>query len=196
MPRGSRVLKNLRRRIFNNNCMTTKEFLLAGCLIFFAVAGRLLPHLPDATPLTAVILASALYLRPQAAFLVPLSAVLLSDLMLGFYDLPLMATVYGSWALIGAMSLLARRYPGARSAALVTLSASTLFFFTTNTAVWAFSPWYPHTFAGLLQCLELGLPFWRNMLLGDAIYVPVLLGAFSALRVPFFRGKVRVSYAN
>src|SRR6476620_10729261 len=71
--------------------------LLAAILL--AAALRLVPHPPNFTPIGAMALFSAAYLgRRTLAFVAPLGALLLSDLVLGFYHG--MATVYASVALI------------------------------------------------------------------------------------------------
>ncbi len=162
--------------------MHKKELLIGAGLVALAVAGRLLPHLPDATPLTAITLASAVYLGGRWALMTPLLVVFVSDLFLGFYDWRIMASVYGSWLVIGFLGFMLERYPGALSIAALTLGSSLLFFLITNFAVWAFSPWYPKDLAGLLYCYEMGLPFLRNMMLGDLLYTPLLLGMLGVVR--------------
>jgi hypothetical protein len=57
------------------------------------------------------------------------------------------------------------------------LSSSIGFFALTNAAVWAFSPWYEKSLAGLLYCYTLALPFFKTMLYGDLVYGFVLLVA-------------------
>ncbi len=168
--------------------MHKKELLIAAGLVALAFAGRLLPHLPDATPLTAVTLASAVYLGRRWALMTPLLVVFVSDLFLGFYDWRIMASVYGSWLVIGFLGFMLERYPGVLSIAALTLGSSLLFFVITNFAVWAFSPWYPKDLAGLLYCYEMGLPFLRNMMLGDLLYTPLLLGMLGVVR-GFIRAK-------
>ena len=162
--------------------MKWSDYILVACLVALAVAGRLLPHLPDATPLTAVTLASVAYLGKRFALAVPLIAIFLSDLVIGFYDWRVMASVYGSWLLIGLVSTVIKKYPGVLPVAAATVASSVLFFIVTNFAVWAFSPWYPKDLSGLLYCYGMGLPFLRNMMLGDLLYTPALLGMLGVVR--------------
>ena len=64
-----------------------------------AAALRLVPHPPNFSPIDAMALFSGAYLgRRLLAFVAPLGALLLSDLVLGFYHGQ--ATVYFSVALI------------------------------------------------------------------------------------------------
>jgi hypothetical protein len=156
--------------------------LIALSLIACAVVIRLVPHLPNATPLTALAFAGGLYLGRMWALALPLGALILSDLALGMYDWKLMASVYGSFALIGLLTWLVRKKKQILPVGLSIVGSSLLFFFITNTAVWAFSPWYEKSIAGLLLSLELGIPFLRNMLVGDLFYCGLVIGAFEAVR--------------
>lgn len=58
---------------------------------------------------------------------------------------------------------------------------ATLFFLLTNFLIWAFGSEaiYPYTLGGLIECYTLAIPFYRNSLIGVAIYVPVLTGLMS-----------------
>ena len=158
--------------------MQYKNILVALGLILFALVVRLVFHLPDATPITAIALVSGFYLGRSWAVIVPLVALFLSDLLIGFYDWRVMLSVYGSFALIGALSYILKKYPTVLTGLALTATSSLLFFIVTNFAVWAFSPWYAKSLEGLLYCYTLGLPFYRNMFLGDALYTPLLFGVF------------------
>ncbi len=162
-------------------------------LVAFAIFVRLAFHLPNATPITALALVSSLYIGRRWAVIVPLVALFLSDLLIGFYDWRVMLAVYGSFASIGVASMLLRKYPTKLVGAGLTLGSSLFFFLTTNFAVWAFSPWYAKSVAGLLYCYTLGLPFYRDMVLGDMIYVPLLMGVFAYGHVaaPYLRATRR-----
>jgi uncharacterized protein DUF6580 len=50
------------------------------------------------------------------------------------------------------------------------------FFGVTNFGVWAFGSLFPKTAAGLLACYVAAIPFFKNTLVGDAIYTAVLFG--------------------
>ena len=147
-------------------------------LILLAIAGRFFPHPANATPIAAVAIFSGLYLRRRLGIIVPLAAMLLSDAIIGFYSLPIMLSVYGSFVLVGFMGLCARTHKNAFTIGAVTISSSTLFFLVTNWAVWQFGTMYMHTFAGLLESYSAGLPFWRSMLAGDVVYTTLLVGSY------------------
>ena len=156
--------------------------------IVAAAALRLVPHPPNFTPIGAMALFSgAMFGRRLIAFAAPLGALLLSDLVLGFYHGQ--ATVYFSVALVvmigmgvlGRISLL--RVVGAA------LASSVLFFVITNFGMWLFSGFYPRTMAGLEACYVAAIPFFQNTVAGDLFYAGLLFGGFALLEraVPALR---------
>jgi hypothetical protein len=128
---------------------------------------RVVPHPPNFAPIGAMALFGGAALPGAWAFAVPLAAVLLSDLVLGFYAVWLW--VYASFALIVVvgMTLRARRTPLRIAAAA--LASSVLFFVLTNFGEWL-GPLYPHTAAGLRSDFIAAIPFFRNTALSDIIY--------------------------
>lgn len=147
-------------------------------LVVFGVLARLIPHAPNMTPIAAIAFTSSLYLGKRWAVILPLAALFLSDIFIGFYDWRIMLSVYGSFALVGGMSWIAEKYRSPLPVGLSVVGVSLLFFFITNGAVWLFSPWYEKSIAGLLYAYELGLPFLRNMFIGDVIYTAILVAVF------------------
>ena len=147
-------------------------------LIFFGILMRLLPHAPNATPITAIAFVSSMYLGKRWSIILPCAALLLSDTIIGFYDWKIMLSVYGSFALIGCLSWICRKHRSLFPVGASLIGASLLFFLITNGAVWLFSPWYEKSISGLLYSYELGLPFLRNMLIGDLVYTITLVGIF------------------
>ena len=148
------------------------------CAIFAAAALRLVPHPPNFSPIDAMALFSGAYLgRRSIAFIAPLAALLLSDLVLGFYHG--MATVYATVALIVVIGwwLSARRTPLRVGAAAV--ASSITFFVITNFGMWLFSGFYPLTVGGLAACYTAAIPFFQNTAAGDLFYTVLLFGGFA-----------------
>lgn len=166
------------------------KVLAIASLVGIGIAGRLIPHLPNATPMTAITLAAAKHVGGASALLIPLGVMLISDAVIGFYDWRILISVYASFGLISALSILARKYPQRVPTELVLISSSLLFFLVTNFTVWLFSPWYAKSIEGLLYAYTLGLPFLRNMLLGDIVYAFALLGAFAVVGALHTRTRV------
>jgi hypothetical protein len=175
------------------------RFLLLLGMTAAAAASRVLPHPPNVTPIAAVaLLGGARFADRRAAFVVPLGAMLASDLVLGMlhrnlglvFD-PMLLVIYGCFATTVCLGFLLRRHRGVLPIAAATLAASILFFVASNLGVWALGTLYPRTRTGLLECFVAALPFFRNTVLGDAMYAVALFGGlalaergFPALRDP------------
>jgi len=167
-----------------------------GTLIFIvlaAAATRLLPHPPNVTAMTALALfGSAHFSDRRLAIGVPLAALLVSDIALGFFwqwDFRAvqghMWVQYASFLAIVGMGFLLRESRSVARVGAVALSASVLFFVVTNFGEWAFQPWYPKTAAGLAASYVAGIPFFRNMLVGDLAYTALMFGGFALLERRF-----------
>jgi len=161
-------------------------------LILMALAGRLVPHPDNFTPVLAVALFGGAMLPGRAAFAVPLTALFLSDLALGNPFGWMTAVVYGAFlasAGIGRWLRARRTWP---RTALAAVGGSLLFYAVTNFAVWALpgghAPLYPPTLQGLAECYWAGLPFLRNGLAGDLFWTVVLFGAFDLVGTRARRG--------
>lgn len=149
-------------------------------MIAAAVASRLIPHPWNLTSMAATALFAGAYLEDRRlAFLIPLAALLVSDLALGFYRG--MAVVYLSFALIVGLGLWLRTRRRPLPIAGATLAGSLLFFGLSNFGVWAFGGLYPQTGAGLAACFAAALPFLRGTLEGDGLYSLILFGGFALL---------------
>jgi hypothetical protein len=146
--------------------------------ILAAAALRLVPHPFNFTPVGAMALFSGAYLGRRAlAFVAPLGALLLSDLVLGFYHG--MATVYVSTALIAVLGMVALQHRSAVRVGAAAIAGSLLFFVLTNFGMWWFSGFYPHTLAGIEACYVAAIPFFQNTLAGDLFYAGLLFGGFA-----------------
>jgi hypothetical protein len=153
-------------------------------VILAASLSRLLPHPPNMTSVAAVALFGGAYFSDRRlAFLVPLAALFLSDLFLGFYGH--MEVQYLSFALIVCIGLWLEKDRSVLKIAAAALASSVLFFLLTNFGVWAFASLYPRTLAGLMDCYIAAIPFFRNTLQGDLLYTAILFGGFALLERRF-----------
>jgi hypothetical protein len=159
------------------------DLLLALALVGLCVAARLLPHLSNFSPVAAAALfAGAMIGRRSLALLVPVAAMLVGDLTLGFYEGRVMAVVYAALALPALIGMLARHHRPWLIAIGGALTASLIFYVTTNLAVWAFGGLYSFDFAGLVQCYIAALPFLKYTVAGDLFWSVALFGGASLLR--------------
>ncbi len=160
-------------------------------LIVLAVLSRFwLVEWPNFKPVAAVAIFAGFLLGSRWwVWLVPLSILLLSDAFIGFYQWPIMVSVYGSMFLaVGVGMLLARKFrsqggrPWTCLAGITagSMAVSLLFFLSTNASV-VVAGWYPFTWAGLMQSYQAGLPFLRFALIGDLLFTAGLFGAHFAI---------------
>ncbi len=166
------------------------NILFALVLILFAAFSRLIPHAPNFTPLISTALFAGAYLQKRFAFLVPLAALLTSDLVIGFYDFGSMAFVYGSFLLIAAIGLTMNSKVSAARIAGLSLVGAVLFFVVTNFGVWLLpNSMYPKTLAGLVECYIMAIPFFGNTVLSTLVYSAVMFGAYEAAEKFVFKVK-------
>ncbi len=161
-------------------------------LIFAVALFRLIPHWPNFTPVAALALfGAATFDRKWLGLVAPLTAMLLSDVLLGFHGS--MGAVYISFALTWLLGFYAlSRQPSAGRLATVSVVSSVLFFLITNFAVWYGSAdFYPQTVQGLMACYVAGLAFYNgqsfglNGLVGDLFFTGLLFGGYTLLQLRF-----------
>ncbi len=152
-------------------------------LIGIGVVTRLLPHAPGFLPVAASALFAGRMLRiPALAIVVPVAAMALSGLLLGFEDWRVLLVVYAAISLPAVAGILTRRWNGIAATGAVMVACSLVFFAASNLAVWAFSGMYSLDLAGLTQCYALALPFLQNTVAGDLFWSAVLFGGAFAIR--------------
>ncbi|MDR4987356.1 MAG: DUF6580 family putative transport protein [Bacteroidales bacterium] len=155
----------------------TPRLLVITGIIIFAALMRLVPHYPNFTPVAAAALfGGAHFGKRLSAFLIPLAALFISDLFLGFHHL--MLPVYLSFALVVLLGTLMRNNIRIPYILGGSIAGSVLFFLITNAAVWLAVPVYPNTFQGLMTSYTMAIPFFHTSLLGDLFYNTVFFGGF------------------
>ena len=154
-----------------------KKTLFAVLLIALAAVSRILPHPANVAPITALALFGGVHFGRRYSFLIPIGAMVLSDAVLGYsWD---SLWVYGSFLAIAGIGLWLRSHRNIGAILGCSLAGSILFFIVTNFGVWVFSTvTYPHTLAGLAACYVAAIPFFRNTVIGDLVYVTSLFGVF------------------
>jgi len=161
--------------------MTFKRAVLA-IIILMAAFSRLLPHPPNFTPIMAMGLLGGVYFKNrQFAVIVPLLAMLVSDVVLGFHGT--LIWVYSSIVIISLCASMLK--PKLMQLGVASLASSLFFFIVTNFGVWVTSAFYPKTMAGLATCYAAGIPFLQNAVVGDLMYVGILFGAFELSKRSF-----------
>lgn len=148
---------------------------------------RVLPHPMNFTPvMAAALFAGAKFDDTRMAFLLPLLAMLLSDLVIGFHAT--MPFVYAGMALAVVLGMLIRRRRGFAPTASATLAGSLGFFALTNFGAWVYSPeLYSRDWAGLAAAYIAAIPFYQNSLLSDAVFTALLFGGWALAERTFPR---------
>lgn len=166
--------------------LTKKSLAAIAGLIALAVIWRLVNHeyglAYNLELVTAVSVIAVLRFGWKAGIVVPLATMAVSDAILG--TSPIIIFTWSSFALIGLAAVILRRLEGRRqilNGAGFALVSSTFFFLATNFGVWA-QGYYPPTLDGLLLSYEMGIPFYRNMLIGNLILVPAAVAAWQFVR--------------
>ena len=149
-------------------------------MVASAILIRLLPHLPNFTPVGAIALFAGIYLAQKTkwALLLPVAVMFLTDIFIGTYDIKLMAVVYMSFVAYVGIGWVVGKKKKITTVVLGTFTGALTFFLVTNFAVWAFYPHYPATFEGLMMSYTMALPFFKYGLLGDLFFVAVFIGSY------------------
>ena len=161
----------------------TKENLLSFFYISIILAlGRLIPHPPNFTPiLAAAIVAPYIINNKWVSIAVPLTAMLIADLFIGFH--PYILWVYGAIALSTLFSFALKKFGRMYiQLGFMAVLSSLIFFVVTNFAVWLVWDFYPKTFDGLILCYAAGLPFLRNTLMSTILYTGFFVLLIDVLR--------------
>lgn len=172
---------------------TIRDLSVFLLLVAIGVAGRWgQPEWCFTPTAAATIFAGWYFARIGVAALVPVAILGISDVILESYNsVVVMAATYLSMTV---PVLLGRwlRYSGGAAKSIARLAfcgllPATLFWIVTNFAVWAFESDYEKSFAGLLHCYWMAVPFFRWMLAGDVFYLAVLTSCAALAGMPVVR---------
>lgn len=174
--------------------MNKKRFLVLSSFILIAALSRIVPHPYNFAPIGAMSIFGAAYFTDKKfAFLLPLVAMFISDLLVNnllfssFYGSFMLFTpgfwwIYGSIALIVLAGIFILKKVNTKTVIAGSLSASIIFFLVTNFGAWIGNPIYPQGLEGLLMSYSAGIPFFHYTVLGDLVYSGVMFGAFEYAR--------------
>jgi len=163
-----------------NNTMV----LSAGLLIMSAAFTRLFPHYPNFAAIGAIaVFAGSTIKDKKLAFLLPLAAMLLSDICLqlftsvkGFYGTS-QYFVYAAFVIVTALATLMQKRTVA-NIALAAVWSGVIFFVISNFGDWLSSDFYPKTMAGLGACFGAAIPFYKNELFGNFLLNSIMGNSF------------------
>lgn len=173
------------------------RFSVLTALILICAFSRIIPHMPNFSPLGAIGLFGAAYFTKKwQAFLIPIAATWFSDLFInniiygqyyteftwfyeGFY------WQYGSYLIITLVSVFILNKINTKRMVLGALTSTAIFFLISNFGCWIGSKTYPQNISGLITCYAAGIPFLKGTLLGDLFYSGILFGTFALAQYKF-----------
>lgn len=170
--------------------MNKKRFFVLTGFILIAAVSRIIPHPYNFAPIGAMSIFGAAYFADKKfAFLVPLFAMFISDLLVNnlifssFYGgftlfTPGFWWMYGAIGVIVLAGIFILKKVNLKTVVAGSLSASIIFFLVTNFGAWLGSPMYPQGLDGLIMSYGAGIPFFHYTVLGDLFYSGVMFGAF------------------
>ena len=150
----------------------TSKVSLAACILFAAAvlyrlilgfAGNHAGFLNNFSPLAAVALCGGIYLPRRLAFVIPLAALFVSDLVLNWHYGYSMVSVemisrYLALAASVGIGLCLRDRARLTTVLPASILGSFIFYVLTNTSSWITWPGYAKTLSGWVQALTTGIP--------------------------------------
>ncbi len=166
--------------------------IILGVMVRFALVTYV--DMPNLEIITALALISGAYLGGIYGIAVPLLTIFLSDLVIG--NNYIFIFTWTAFALIGLYGYLCSKKirashgtmnsreksgDGIKNSVHLAIIASVFFYLFTNFGWWLMSGTYEYSIRGLLECYYMGLPFFRNNLIGNLIFVPLAMTLFSKI---------------
>ena len=151
--------------------------VLTAIIFCLALLNIYFHEIPNFSPIAATALFAGAFIKDRKlAFAIPIAAIIISDIFIGFHSM--IWAVYLSFFLIVLLGLNMKKV-NTRNVLGFSILGSLLFFLITNFAVWAQGSFYPSSFSGLMECYYMGIPFFKNTIIGDVCFNAILFSAFS-----------------
>lgn len=161
----------------------SSRFIVLTLLVIAAALTRALPYLiPHIWNFTAIgalaIFAGAQFNDRRLAFIMPLAAMAISDLFIGNgFSL----LVYTGFVAMVACGFLIRNKVNLSNVVLASFISAAVFFLITNFSFFYATTLYPRNLSGIMASYAAGLPFFRNMLIGNLAFSAVLFSSLYLL---------------
>lgn len=161
-------------------------------LTVLSALGRLIPHVPNVTPLGASCLFAGSRIGGYLSYLLPLVVMIATDPIVGAAGGARSGYSYSSLMVYACFMInvwigrrLVRQMTPARVGGAAFL-CSFQFYVLTDLAVWfrlsgATNHFYARSLSGLLECYAAALPFWGRTLAGDLFFSGAIFGMYALL---------------
>lgn len=160
-----------------NNDIVKFKIASAILLVSLGVIGRFFlvsfAGMPNFEIISALSLMAGIYLGGYFAFFVPLTMIVISDAVIG--NTNILVFTWTAFMLIGSIGLIYRSSYGCAkisSSPKLAILISLFFFIYTNFGWWIMSGMYEYSIDGLMRCFISAIPFFRNQLASNLIFVP------------------------
>lgn len=163
----------------------TSSIIIASLLVVIAAVSRVILYPHNFSPVIGMaIFAGAVIKDKRLAFILPLAAMLLSDIMFEVFNI---APGFWGWGQLIGYSILAlitafaftMKNINVLNVVGYSVASSLIFFLLSNGSVWLLDKtYYAQNFSGLMDCLAAGVPFLKNGLIADLTYSVVLFGSY------------------
>jgi len=163
--------------------------------VFVASISRLIPHLPNFTPIIAMsLLAGSVIQNKRLSLLVVLLSMFVSDILTihfinynfstysGYFFSLSDLSVYASVTAIVLFGEKLVSFKPSAKLALAGVSAGLFFWLITNFTLWISGTMYPTNGFGLSTCFAMALPFLSNQLIGDLLFTLSFAGLFALIQ--------------
>ena len=91
------------------------KLLSPATFIIAAALARILPHPANFAPIAAMALFGGTYMSKKQAFIIPLFAMTVSDMFIGFDSIPMRIAVYGSFLISVLIGLWLKNHKNAKT---------------------------------------------------------------------------------
>ena len=176
--------------------LDTRFLIISGMILLAAISRFLpiaLPSMANFSPVgTMALFGGAYFAKKQWAFIVPMMALWLSNLILNnvFYtkyyptfSFGFELAVFVSFALVVVIGIVLLKRVNIVNLLTANILGTIGFFLISNFFVWAGGTMYPQTMEGLEMCFTMGLPFLKNTLLSNLLFSAVMFGTFEYFKI-------------
>jgi len=171
------------------------SLLLVCTAIFVAAISRLMPHLPNFTPIIAMsLMAGSVINKKPIALLVVLLSMFVSDVLTihfinynfstysGYFFSISALSVYVTIAAIVLFGSYIKDFKPSVKLGATGILAGITFWTITNFALWLGGLMYATNATGLATCFTMALPFLQNQILGDLLFTLLFAGLFQLVQ--------------
>jgi hypothetical protein len=171
--------------------------MIALIIMVLGISMRILPHIPNFSPVTATAIFGGSQSSKRFALLVPLFILILSDYILLYINpfqnpmvnfskfQPITAMfhsttvfVYSGFLISGLIGIWLKNKKTISFILGGASIASIQFYLITNFGVWATTDMYSPGIDGLIQSYIMGFPFFKWTFLGDIFYTTIFYGVY------------------